>query len=125
MRHSNSVLFTAGHGFYQFAVQRTTVDRSLYYNLLLQPSLAIPDHYFLQGTWLKNALAASTTPWQIVYFHHAAYTSTSRGNSTYMQWPFAQWGADAVISGHDHDYERLSINGIPYFVDGLGGSSLG
>ena len=79
----------------------------------------------VQGTWLKNALAASTTPWQIVYFHHAAYTSTSRGNSTYMQWPFAQWGADAVMSGHDHTYERLSISGIPYFVDGLGGASLG
>ena len=79
----------------------------------------------VQGTWLKNALAASTTPWQIVYFHHAAYTSTSRGNSTYMQWPFAQWGADAVIAGHDHTYERLSVNGIPYFVDGLGGASLG
>lgn len=57
MRHSDSMLFSAGHGFYQFAVPRTAVHRSLYYNLLLQPSLAIPDHYFLQGTWLENHLA--------------------------------------------------------------------
>lgn len=52
MSATDSVLFTAGHGFYQFAISRDAFDRSLYYNLLLQPSLAIPDHYFLQGHWL-------------------------------------------------------------------------
>ena len=47
-----------------------------------------------------------------------------------MQWPFQAWGATAVFSGHDHDYERLLLdtdNGgttIPYFVTGLGGQSL-
>jgi hypothetical protein len=40
-----------------------------------------------------------------------------------MQWPFAEWGADAVISGHDHTYERISRDGITYFVNGLGGRS--
>lgn len=49
MSSSEPTLFTAGHGFYQFAISRNAFDRSLYYNLLLQPSLAIPDHYFLQG----------------------------------------------------------------------------
>src|SRR5258706_14184019 len=39
-----------------------------------------------------------------------------------MQWPFEQWGADAVLTGHEHNYERLSIGGIPYFVNGLGGA---
>ena len=52
MQLEDSALFTAGHGFYQFAVSRDAFDRSLYYNLLLQPSLAIPDHYFLQGNWI-------------------------------------------------------------------------
>ena len=40
-----------------------------------------------------------------------------------MRWPFAQWGADAVLAGHDHTYERLQVDGIPYFVTGLGGAS--
>ena len=40
-----------------------------------------------------------------------------------MQWPFAQWGADAVMSGHAHDYERIVRDGIVYFVNGLGGAS--
>lgn len=57
MPHADAALFTAGHGFYQFAVSRDAFDRSLYYNLLLQPSLAIPDHYFLQGRWLGDHLA--------------------------------------------------------------------
>lgn len=56
MQHSDSVLFSAGHGFYQFAVSDSAFDRSLYYNLLLQPTLAIPDHYFLQGARLANHL---------------------------------------------------------------------
>jgi hypothetical protein len=38
-----------------------------------------------------------------------------------FQWPFAAWGATAVIAGHDHLYERLLVDGIPYFVNGLGG----
>jgi predicted phosphodiesterase len=40
-----------------------------------------------------------------------------------MQWSFAEWGADVVISGHDHTYERISRDGITYFVNGLGGRS--
>ncbi|MFF0468142.1 hypothetical protein ACFYPX_12045 [Micromonospora zamorensis] len=56
VQHSDSVLFSAGHGFYQFAVSRSAFDRSLYYNLLLQPALAVPDHYFLQGRWLGEHL---------------------------------------------------------------------
>jgi hypothetical protein len=40
-----------------------------------------------------------------------------------MQWPYAAWGADAVIGGHDHTYERIARDGILYFVNGLGGNS--
>ncbi len=41
-----------------------------------------------------------------------------------MQWQFKEWGADVVLAGHDHDYERLLVNGLPYFVNGAGGASL-
>ena len=54
---AKATLFTAGHGFYQFAVSRSAFDRSLYLNLLLQPKLAIPDHYLLHGRWLGQHLA--------------------------------------------------------------------
>jgi hypothetical protein len=77
-----------------------------------------------QAQWLQNALAASTATWKLVYFHHPAYTSGNEGNNTYMRWPFQQWGASAVFSGHDHIYERILKSGFPYFVDGLGGAEI-
>ncbi|MFL5330842.1 MAG: FG-GAP-like repeat-containing protein [Gemmataceae bacterium] len=77
----------------------------------------------VQGQWLHDQLAASTAPWKIVYFHHAPYSSSFFHSSTIMQWPFQAWGASAVISGHDHDYERFNIDGMPYFVNGVGGES--
>lgn len=78
----------------------------------------------VQAMWLQAALAQSTAPWRVVYFHHPPYSSGDHGDSAYMQWPFAQWGASAVLSGHDHTYERILRDGIPYFVNGLGGKSL-
>jgi tartrate-resistant acid phosphatase type 5 len=77
-----------------------------------------------QRAWLQAQLAASTARWQIVMLHHAPYSSGQHGSTLAMQWPFAEWGADAVMAGHDHVYERVHIGGIPYFVNGLGGKSL-
>jgi tartrate-resistant acid phosphatase type 5 len=78
----------------------------------------------VQADWLRGRLAASAVPWKLVYFHHAAYSSGSHGNSAWMQWPYQAWGATAVLAGHDHDYERIVISGFPYFVVGLGGQGL-
>lgn len=84
-----------------------------------------------QGLWLKNALAASNAPWKIVFFHHSPFSSgAEHGSVLRMRWPFEAWGADAVISGHDHHYERVirddNNNGVmmPYLISGLGGHSI-
>jgi tartrate-resistant acid phosphatase type 5 len=83
-----------------------------------------------QARWLKARLAASTSPWQVVYFHHAAYSSGLHGSELAMRWPFEDWGADVVFAGHDHVYERLSVDQnkdgktIPYFITGVGGRDL-
>lgn len=74
-----------------------------------------------QAAWLQSKLAASTSAWQIVFFHHAPYSSGRHGPVDWMQWPFDEWGADIVLSGHDHTYERIFKDGIVYFVNGLGG----
>lgn len=76
-----------------------------------------------QARWLKKNLNASTSRWNIVYGHHPPYSSDSvHEPATWMRWPYAQWGADFVISGHSHVYERISRNGITYMVNGLGGA---
>jgi hypothetical protein len=78
----------------------------------------------VQARWLQEQLAGSTSLWNVVYFHQSPYSSGTHGSTEWMRWPFAAWGASVVFSGHDHDYERLLIDGIPYFVDGLGGGPI-
>lgn len=75
----------------------------------------------IQAEWLQTSLANATTPWQIVYFHHSPYSSGYNGPVTYMRWPFQSWGADLVLSGHDHHYERLEVDSLTYIVQGLSG----
>lgn len=78
-----------------------------------------------QALWLRGRLAASNAPWKIVLMHRPPYSSGwSHGPSPVMRWPFAAWGADAVIAGHEHNYERIGRNRVVYFVNGLGGRSL-
>ena len=76
-----------------------------------------------QAAWLKQNLGASKACYDIVYFHHPAYSTATHGSSLPLRWPFRAWGAEVVLAGHDHTYERLEIDGIPYFVNGLGGAS--
>ncbi len=77
-----------------------------------------------QGVWLQNALANSSAPWKIVYMHHPPYSSGLHGPVEWTRWPYKEWGASAVLSGHDHTYERLLVDGFPYFVYGLGGGPI-
>jgi hypothetical protein len=81
------------------------------------------DSASVQARWLQGRLAASTAPWKLVYLHHPPYSSGWHGPTPALQWPYRQWGATAVLAGHDHTYERLLVDGFPYFVNGLGGNS--
>ena len=86
-----------------------------------------PDGYnatSTQAKWLKKVMTASTSKFNVVVFHHPPYSSGRHGSNEYMRWPFKEWGADVVFTGHDHIYERLIVDGLPYFVNGIGGSDL-
>jgi hypothetical protein len=91
-----------------------------------EPDGTSPDS--LQAQWLRDELTNSIAVWKLVYFHHAPYSSgavhgTHTGETARMRWPFPEWGADVVLAGHDHIYERVHTNGLVYFVNGLGGDS--
>jgi len=77
-----------------------------------------------QIQWLEAGLTNSTATWKFVFFHHPPFASGPHGSSLPMQWPFRQWGADAVFCGHNHHYERVVVDDMPYFVSGAGGMSL-
>jgi len=89
-----------------------------------------------QAKWLREQLATSTSPWNIVVMHEPAYASCNRNGSTdwlnrhwsnpELQWPFKDWGADVVLQGHNHWYELDAAPGdVPYFTIGVGGAGFG
>jgi tartrate-resistant acid phosphatase type 5 len=81
-----------------------------------------------QAQWIKSRLAASTSRWNIVYFHHPPYNSLVYPYDSIfykLRWPFKSWGADVVLTGHCHWYERLYVNNFPYIINGLGGEDIG
>ncbi len=114
------------------ALSSNTSGTELYYDFTLGSvhfislnSEAFDDEYSEQAQWAKRQLEQSTSLFQIVLLHRAPYSSSSRGiRAPHMRWPFAAWGADAVISGDEHFYERLELDTIPYIITGAGGRSL-
>jgi tartrate-resistant acid phosphatase type 5 len=77
-----------------------------------------------QAMWLKEKLASSTLPFKVVLLHHPPYSSGHHGSSEELRWPYKEWGATLVMSGHDHDYERVDVDGLHYIVNGLGGQEV-
>ena len=91
-----------------------------------------------QETWLKADLAAHASHCTLAYWHHPHFSSGPHGNDdgggTGAFWSdLYSAGADIVLSGHDHDYERFArqtptgtpdpARGIREFVVGTGGRS--
>jgi Calcineurin-like phosphoesterase/Thrombospondin type 3 repeat len=88
-------------------------------------------------TWLQGDLAANPSSCTLAYWHHPVFSSGSaHGNNPKM---IPSWdalyaaGAEVVLSGHDHNYERFAPQtssgvadpaGIREFVVGTGGRSL-
>lgn len=78
----------------------------------------------VQAAWLQETMAVSDAPWKVVVTHRPPYSSGHHGPEEHMRWPFQEWGAGAVLSGNDHNYERIMVDGLPYFVNGLGGARI-
>ena len=80
-----------------------------------------------QWRWLRNELAAHSARCTLAYWHHPRWSSGLHGSDATMAdlWRLlAAGGADVVLAGHDHHYERLApIDGIRSFVVGTGGRS--
>ena len=91
-----------------------------------------------QGRWLAADLAASDATCTLAIFHHPRFSSGEEHGNDRIVDPF--WralyaaGADVIVNGHDHDYERFApqdpdaredrARGIRQFVVGTGGTPL-
>jgi calcineurin-like phosphoesterase family protein len=89
-----------------------------------------------QGRWLEADLAANDDKrCTLAYMHHPRFSSGEKHGSTYYIKPLwevlYEAGADVVLSGHEHNYERFAPQnpggredperGIRQFVVGTGG----
>src|SRR5207302_481855 len=64
-----------------------------------------------QEQWLRADLAAHPAHCTLAYWHHPRFSSGEHGDTAAMSTLYTalyQAGADLVLSGHDHDYERLA-----------------
>ena len=89
-----------------------------------------------QERWLRADLAANPTACALAIWHHPRFSSGEHGNFVSMTpiWEaLYDAGAELVINGHDHDYERFDPqtpagkadpNGIVEIIVGTGGRGL-
>ena len=90
-----------------------------------------------QYAWLSADLAAHPARCTLAYWHHPRFSSGEHGPTTEMSdiWQLLyDRGAEVVLSGHDHEYERFApqdglgnpdaARGVRQFVVGTGGGEL-
>jgi 3',5'-cyclic AMP phosphodiesterase CpdA len=89
-----------------------------------------------QERWLRADLAASKAACTVAMWHHPRFASGRRHGSdprmAAFWWALYQYGAELVLSGHEHFYERFAPQrpnatadpafGIRQFVVGTGGN---
>ena len=90
-----------------------------------------------QEAWLRADLAAHPVDCTLAYWHHPRFSSGTVHGSNPKTQPFWQalydFGADVILAGHEHNYERFALqdpqgaadpeHGIRQFVIGSGGRS--
>ena len=119
----------AGRGYY-------SVQLGAWHVISLDSNLKGEAH-LAQLAWLKRDLAASGARCTLAYWHHPLYSSGGHGREPIMRdaWELLyRAGAEIVLSGHDHNYERFRPQdangrrdmeqGIRQFVVGTGGAYL-
>jgi hypothetical protein len=89
-----------------------------------------------QEQWLRTQLSTDPHLCTLAYMHHPRFSSGRHGDDETIVdlWQALQdYGVEAVLAGHDHNYERLrpitargelDTEGLPSFVVGTGGKGL-
>jgi hypothetical protein len=117
----------AGRGYY-------SLDMKGWHIISLDSNLA-PAAHSAQLAWLKADLAGHPARCTLAFWHHPLYSSGGHGSIPKMReaWRLLlDAGAELVLSGHDHDYERFApqdadgrldrARGMRQFVVGTGGA---
>jgi hypothetical protein len=118
----------------------------LYYSFLAGNSLFIVLDSYLDGqekkitgeqyAWLEDVLSHSRQKHKFVFLHHPLYTDLGKGHHAHdsldrypdsrdrLEALFAEHKVDAVFAGHEHYYERRTVDGIVHIITGGGGAPM-
>jgi hypothetical protein len=123
-----------GKGYYSYDFggwHFISLNSELYYGS------GIPGDVTAQEEWLRRDLRDHPALCTIAYWHRPLFSSGSYGPTSQVQrlWRILnEGGADLVLNGHEHDYERFlpqtpdgvvdSVKGITQIVAGTGGGVL-
>jgi len=122
----------AGEGFYSF-------DIGAWHIIALNSIIINGPLKSKQEEWLSADLATHPAKCTLAFFHHPRFSSGGHGRGSDLRldglWRILHLGgADVVLSGHDHDYERFAPQdagghrdqrrGMRQFVVGTGGATL-
>jgi hypothetical protein len=96
-----------------------------------------PDAHSPQGRWLQDDLKANPTDCILAYWHSPRFSSGPHGNDLTVRdfWRLLyDAGAEIIVNGHDHLYERFApqnpsgkadpVRGIREFIVGTGGGGV-
>ncbi len=118
----------------------------LYYSFTAGNSLFIVLDSFLEGqerritgeqlVWLEGVLANFRQKHKFVFLHHPLYTDLAKGHRAHdsldkypesrdvLESLLARYKVDAVFAGHEHYYERRTVDGIAHVITGGGGARI-
>jgi len=116
----------------------------LYYSFVTGNSLFIVLDSFMdnqekriigeQFKWLDTVLVNSTQKHKFVFLHHPLYTDLGKGHHAHEsldKYPesrdrlgalFVKYKVDAVFAGHEHYYEKRTVDNVLYIITGGGGA---
>jgi serine/threonine-protein phosphatase CPPED1 len=89
-----------------------------------------------QFKWLEDLLARSDQKHKFVFVHHPLYTVPGKGvhsgtsldlypkDRDRLEALFVKAKVDTVFSGHEHFYQRTTVDGITHIITGGGGAPL-
>jgi hypothetical protein len=140
----NHEYYSGGAGYFDYFGAQAGPDKRGYYSFELGAWHVVSLNSSLRDAeaaaqllWLKDDLARHPHHCTLAYWHAPLYSSGGHPPGTRMQ---AVWqalyeaGAELVLSGHDHDYERFApqdadghadaARGLRQFVAGTGGAYL-
>jgi acid phosphatase type 7 len=87
-----------------------------------------------QFKWLETVLVNSPQRHKFVFLHHPLYTDLGKGHHAHesldkypesrdrLQALFVKYKVDAVFAGHEHYYEKRTVDNVLYIITGGGGA---